>query len=140
MRNKNIFDRIKSEGHSVANHTQTHLKGLHCNKEEYMTSTEACEKFTNTKLFRPPYGQLRKSQYKDLLQKNYKIIMWSIISYDYEKISPEQCYNNVTKHLKSGSIILFHDNIKAEANVKYALANTLKHYTALGYRFESIKI
>jgi peptidoglycan/xylan/chitin deacetylase (PgdA/CDA1 family) len=64
--------------------------------------------------------------------------MWSIISYDYEKISPEQCYKNVTKHLKNGSIVLFHDNLKAEANVKYALANTLKHYTALGYRFEPI--
>ncbi len=133
-----MFNRIKNEGHVVANHTQNHVKGLHCNKEEYFTSVESCEKLTNTLLFRPPYGQLRKSQYKELLRKNYKIIMWSIISYDYEKITPEQCYSNVTKHLKNGSIVLFHDNIKAEVNVKYALANMLKHYSTKGYKFNSI--
>jgi peptidoglycan/xylan/chitin deacetylase (PgdA/CDA1 family) len=93
---------------------------------------------TKTKIFRAPYGQLRKKQYRSLLSLNYKIVFWDVISYDYEKISKEDCYKNVYKHIKNGSIVLFHDNIKAEQNVKYALSETLKDFSEKGYSFKAI--
>ena len=138
IKNRTIFDRIITEGHQVANHTQNHIKGFHSSLLEYIKNTEACEELTKSKLFRAPYGQLRKSQYRALLRKNYKIIFWDVISYDYEKISPEQCLKNVIRNTKEGSIILFHDNIKAEENVRYALTKTLEHFLEKGFTFNSI--
>lgn len=138
LKNKPIFDRIIKEGHQVANHTQNHIKGFHSSLLEYIKNTEACEALTKSKLFRPPYGQLRKSQYRALLRKNYKIIFWDVISYDYEKISPEQCLKNVIRHTKEGSIVLFHDNLKANGNVRYALTRTLQHFSEKGFKFSSI--
>jgi peptidoglycan/xylan/chitin deacetylase (PgdA/CDA1 family) len=139
-KNKIIFDRIEKDGHQVGNHTYNHIKGFHSSLLEYIRNTEACEVFTKNKLFRPPYGQLRKSQYRALLKKNYKIIFWDVISYDYENIAPEQCLKNVLKHAKAGSIVIFHDNIKAEQNVKYALPRTLEHFTEKGFKFRSIGV
>jgi peptidoglycan-N-acetylglucosamine deacetylase len=137
-KHQNIFERILAEGHQVGNHTHNHIKGFHNSLLEYVRNTEACETHTKTKLFRPPYGQLRKSQYRALLRMNYRIVFWDVISYDYEDITPEQCLKNVMRNAKGGSIILFHDNLKAELNVKHALTHTLKHFSEKGYKFNSI--
>lgn len=133
-----IFERIKSEGHTVANHTYNHLKGFKHKTADYMQNVEKCERLTNTKLFRPPYGQLKKTQYKSLIREKYKVVMWDVISYDYEKISANECFANITKKAKSGSIILLHDNVKAEQNLKAVLPMLLKHYLDLNYSFMSI--
>lgn len=138
IKHKPIFDRIISEGHQVANHTQNHIKGFNCELEDYLKNVDACETLTKTKIFRAPYGQLRKKQYRSLLFLNYKIIFWDVISYDYEKISKEDCYKNVQRNIKNGSIVLFHDNVKAEQNVKYALSQTLKDFTEKGFNFKAI--
>jgi peptidoglycan/xylan/chitin deacetylase (PgdA/CDA1 family) len=140
IKNKNIFDRIVHEGHQIGNHTQNHIKGFNSNLEDYLNNVESCEKLTGSKLFRPPYGQLRKSQYKTLLSKNYKIVFWDVISYDYEKINKNACFLNVKKNTKNGSIVLFHDNLKAEENVKYALNETLKYFSEAGYVFKAINV
>ncbi len=139
LKHPNIFDRILKEGHQVANHTQNHIKGFSYDLEDYLNNVEQCEVLTKSKIFRPPYGQLRKSQYRKLLQNGYRIVLWDVISYDYEKISAEQCFKNVSKNIKKGSVVLFHDNYKAENNVKYALEETLKKYTELGYVFKAIR-
>ncbi len=137
-KNKSIFDRILKEGHQIGNHTYNHIKGFHTGILEYLKNTDACEVLTRNRLFRPPYGQLRKSQYRSLLKLNFKIVFWDVISYDYEKITPEQCLKNVLKHTKPGSIVVFHDNLKAETNVKYALTRTLEHFAEKGFKFRSI--
>jgi peptidoglycan-N-acetylglucosamine deacetylase len=134
-KNKDIFERIKKEGHQVANHTYEHIKGYKHSAESYGDNILACEKLTGTKLFRPPYGQLKLSQYKWLLKQEYKIVMWDVISYDYENITPEACFNNVKRNAKKGSIILFHDNLKAEEKLKYALPKTLEHFSKLNFNF-----
>lgn len=140
IKNKSIFNRIVSEGHQIGNHTQNHIKGFHSNLEDYLSNTNSCEQLTKTKLFRPPYGQLRKSQYKALLKANFTIVFWDVISYDYEKITPKQCLKNVLRYTKNGSIVLFHDNIKAEKNMKYTLSNTLNYFSEKGYSFQSINV
>lgn len=133
-----IFERIKREGHSVGNHTQNHIKGFKHSAADYMKNVESCEAFTGTKLFRPPYGQLKISQYKQLLTKGYKIVLWDVISYDYENITPESCFLNVKRNAAYGSIILFHDNMKAESKIKYALPRTLDHFLKLNYKFAAL--
>jgi peptidoglycan/xylan/chitin deacetylase (PgdA/CDA1 family) len=133
-----LFERIKNEGHTVGNHTQNHIKGYYCSAHDYLMNVEACESLTKTKLFRPPYGQLKFSQYKQLLTKGYKIILWDVISYDYENITPESCFENVKRHAQPGSIILFHDNVKAEDKIKYALPATIDHFLKLNYNFAAL--
>lgn len=138
VKHPQIFKRIKAEGHTVANHTYNHVKGFKLKLKDYIQNTAKCEALTKTKLFRPPYGQLKKSQYKMLIKQGYKIIFWDVISYDYEDISEKQCFKKVRKNAKNGSIILFHDNKKAKDNLKYALPRTIEHFSKLNYNFAAL--
>ena len=139
LKNPTVFNRIKIEGHQVANHTMLHSKGFKKTVKEYTSEVDECKELIQNNLFRPPYGQLKRSQYKALINNKYKIIFWDVISYDYEKITSEQCAKNVISHAKNGSIVLFHDNIKAEKNLKYALPLFLKHFAHLQYQFKAIE-
>ena len=139
VKNRAIFERILNEGHKVANHTMFHPKGFKTKNIAYLKEVDDCEKFTKNNLFRPPYGQLKRSQYKVLLNKNYKIVFWDVISYDYEKISEKACAKNAIYNTKPGSIVLFHDNYKAEKNLRYSLPLYLKHFAHLQYKFNVIE-
>lgn len=134
-----IFERIIAQGHGVANHTMNHLKGFSTSTEDYLKDVDGCKLLVKNNLFRPPYGLLKPSQYKQLLAKSYNLIMWDVISYDYEKISEKTCLNNVIKNTKNGSIVLFHDSVKSENNLKYALPLFLSHFSNLGYTFKKIE-
>lgn len=138
LKHQTVFDRLVSESHTVANHTMFHSKGFQFNVKDYLNEVKTCETLVNNKLFRPPYGQLKRSQYKALLNAGYTVVFWDVISYDYEKISPQACLNNVLKNTKEGSVVLFHDNIKAEKNIMYALPHFLKHFSDLGFVFKAL--
>jgi peptidoglycan/xylan/chitin deacetylase (PgdA/CDA1 family) len=139
LKHPEIFERIRSDGHQVANHTMYHSKGFKNPVNAYMTEVEDCRKLVGNALFRPPYGQLKPGQYKALIERGYKIILWDVISYDFEKISAQRCADNVIKNTKNGSIVLFHDNVKAERNLRYALPKFLDHFSRLGFEFRSLR-
>jgi peptidoglycan/xylan/chitin deacetylase (PgdA/CDA1 family) len=139
-KNPVVFDRIISEGHLAANHTMFHSKGFKTTVSDYVSEVEKCSTLINgNKLFRPPYGQLKRAQYRTLIDKGFSIVFWDVISYDYETISPEKCAQNVLSHSREGSIVLFHDNIKAEQNLRYALPIFLKHFSERGFTFSTLK-
>ena len=149
-----IFKKIIVDGHSIGNHTQNHLKGWKTENATYINNITACENVItkeykklenlnpvnkNLKLFRPPYGKVKNSQAKELLKKGYKIIMWSVLSADFDlKISKEKCLDNVLKNTEAGSIIVFHDSVKAADRMKYALPKVLKHFSDKGFVFKAI--
>jgi peptidoglycan/xylan/chitin deacetylase (PgdA/CDA1 family) len=92
-----------------------------------------------TDLFRPPYGKIKPSQSKKLRKMGYKIIMWDIISYDFDAtISPEKCLENVLNNLQSGSIIVFHDSKKAFNNLEYVLPRILEFLNEKGFVCEKL--
>jgi len=142
-----IFSEIISDGHSIGNHTQNHLKGWETKTENYIDNVLECGK-TITKfnkltikqqLFRPPYGKIKKTQAKEILNKGYKIIMWDVLSADFDTtISKERCLQNVINNTKEGSIIVFHDSVKAAKKVKYALPKVLKAFSDKGFVFKGI--
>jgi peptidoglycan/xylan/chitin deacetylase (PgdA/CDA1 family) len=138
LKHPGIFERIKNEGHQVANHTMCHTKGFKTTTGDYVKEVEECKKLVSNNLFRPPYGQLKPAQYRALMERGYRIILWDVISYDFEKIPEQKCLDNVLKNTKNGSIVLFHDNVKAEKNLKYALPGFLKHFTEKGYSFSAL--
>ncbi len=133
-----IFDRVKQSGHTVANHTMFHTRGLGTTVSDYMRETEECRGLVGNNLFRPPYGKIKRSQLRELLARGYRVVLWDVISYDYEKIEPRECAVKVIRNCRPGSIVLFHDNIKAERNVKYALPLMLKYFSEKGYSFSAI--
>jgi peptidoglycan/xylan/chitin deacetylase (PgdA/CDA1 family) len=142
-----LFKIIIADGHSIGNHTHNHLKGWKTPTTDYVDNVLLCNKTltefknptTTPKLFRPPYGKVKKSQAKKLLQKGYKIIMWSVLSADFDiSISKEKCLDNVLKNTENGSIIVFHDSLKAAERMQYALPKVLKHFSNKGFVFKSI--
>ncbi|WP_343328739.1 polysaccharide deacetylase family protein [Polaribacter staleyi] len=148
-----IFKDIITNGHAIGNHTQNHLKGWKNKTATYVENVLECEKTIeqfkkpeysklktqNLKLFRPPYGKIKKAQAKELIKRGYKIIMWSVLSADFDTtISNEKCLENVLKNTKSGNIIVFHDSVKAAERMQYALPKVLKHFSDKGFVFKSI--
>lgn len=145
-----IFEKVINEGHSIGNHTFNHLNGWKTTTEKYLEnciqwsvasgqSPDSRLQTANCKLFRPPYGKIKASQSKKLRQLGYKIIMWDVLSADYDtSISPEKCLENVLKNVSSGSIIVFHDSIKAFPNLKHTLPKALKYWKEKGFVFEKL--
>ncbi|MES2680795.1 MAG: polysaccharide deacetylase family protein [Bacteroidota bacterium] len=140
LRQPQIFEKIKLQGHVVANHTMNHIKGFKNNVADYMKEAEECKKLIGNNLFRPPYGQLKRGQYKALTDRGYRVILWDVISYDYENITPENCSRNVINNARNGSIVLFHDNLKAEINLKHTLPLFLAHFSERGFQFKTLDI
>ena len=141
-----IFSRILKEGHSIGNHSFNHLNGWKTKTSAYLENIELAEKefqkfpdFDNDKLFRPPYGKIKNSQAKALERLGYKIVMWDVISGDFDqKISGEKCWQILEKYTEGGSIVVFHDSLKAEKNLRYCLPKFLKHFAEKGFDFRKI--
>lgn len=135
-----LFQRILNEGHAAGNHTYNHLNGWNTNSDDYFQDIYACSEVFESKLFRPPYGKIKSRQLKKL-SKEFQIIMWSSLSLDYNsKYSAQDCLNFATKDLKAGDIIVFHDSLKAEENMLYALEGTLKLARKKGFQCNAIKV
>ncbi len=133
-----IYKKISDSGHTVGNHTFSHLNGLKTSTEEYIENIEKASEYIDSKLFRPPHGRIKSSQ-QSIIEKDYDIILWDVLSYDFNnKISKESCFSNVKHFTRPGSIIVFHDNIKATNNMFYALTQSLLLYKEFGYRFEAL--
>ncbi|MCK4922421.1 MAG: polysaccharide deacetylase family protein [Bacteroidales bacterium] len=133
-----VYQRILGAGHSVGNHTYSHLKGFRSSKRTYYEDIELASGFINSNLFRPPYGRIRRAQVLDIV-KQYRIIMWNTLSIDYNrKVPGDQVYHNVVDNVKPGSIIVFHDSDKARKNLYYALPRVLKFLQDEGYEMEAI--
>ena len=133
-----LFERIKAEGHSVGNHSYSHLKGWETPTGQYVQDVDFANDLIGTNLFRPPYGRIKPAQSK-LLRERYKIIMWDLLSMDYSRnTSRRRCANIVKNGLHSGAIIVFHDSKKAEKNLRYALPRAIEAAKAKGYNFQRI--
>lgn len=140
-----IFQSINDEGHSIGNHTYNHLKGWKTSRQDYIEDAKKTEQVIlkyikkHTSLFRPPYGKLTPKQGKALQTLGYNIIMWNVLSFDWDnRVSPEKCLKNVINVADSGSIIVFHDSKKAQKNLKYALPKVLDYFSSKGFEFKAL--
>lgn len=135
-----IYKKITDAGHAVGNHTYSHLKGWQTSTGEYINDIELGAQFINSKLFRPPYGKIGHNQIKQLKKSGYRLFMWDVLSEDYDaNITPQQCLQNVLKYAEGGSLVVFHDSVKASKNLYYALPQTLKFFKEKGFEFRKLK-
>ena len=163
-----VFQNILNKNHSVGNHTFNHLNGWKINTSRYIENVIQSEEIfrstveninteerrkkkeergyrsakgqqQTTKFFRPPYGKIRSSQRKALQKKGYQIIMWDVLSGDFDPgLSKEKCLQNVVESVENGSIIVFHDSIKAFEKLQYALPKTLNFLIENEYTFKKL--
>ena len=135
-----LLDKIRANGHAIGNHSYSHNKGWQMGCERYVEDIDLANEHLKSNLFRPPYGRVTRSQIRRLSTR-YHLIMWDILSRDYSKVvSPERCEKEVLPHLKTGSIVVFHDSVKASKNLYHTLPLTLKRIYELGLKCEAIKL
>jgi peptidoglycan/xylan/chitin deacetylase (PgdA/CDA1 family) len=144
-----VFHKILEDGHAVGNHTFHHLDGWKTKRDVYLKDVLKCENSLQLKnqkseirnqkpLFRPPYGRITPSQVS-ILNSQFSIIMWDVLSRDYDQnVSEEQCLLNVTRHARKGSIVVFHDSMKAKDRVLYALPKVLEHFSKQHFSFKAL--
>jgi peptidoglycan/xylan/chitin deacetylase (PgdA/CDA1 family) len=136
--NPEIYKRILQGGHSVGNHSYSHLRGYGTKNQQYFDDIELAGRLIDSDLFRPPYGRILHNQVTEIIKK-YKIIMWDVLSYDYNRrVKGETIIRNVKKYTRSGSIIVFHDSAKARKNLYYALPRVLDDLYNEGYEMLAI--
>jgi len=130
-----IFQKILEAEHSVGNHTYNHLNGWKTDCDKYLENVEKASMLIKSHLFRPPHGRIRPSVATKIL-KTYKVVMWDVLPKDYDnELDPEKCLATVIKKVSKGSIIVFHDSIKAEKNMRYTLPKTIDYLIENGYTF-----
>lgn len=131
-----VFRQVQKEGHIVGNHTFNHLQGLYTSSRKYISNVVKADELIKSPLFRPPHGILRYLQFMTL-RKKFKIVFWDVVTRDYNrKLSGEDVLEIVRKYTRNGSIIVFHDSLKAEKNIRYALPKAIDYLMAEGYKFE----
>jgi peptidoglycan/xylan/chitin deacetylase (PgdA/CDA1 family) len=130
-----LVEEIKKRGHSYGNHTMHHLQGLKVTKVRYMRDITEANKYIDSALFRPPHGLMRPSQ-AQAIKNRYNIVMYDLVTRDYSyKLKGEEVLKNVKKYARNGSIIVFHDSLRAENNLKYALPRAIEWLKDNGYEF-----
>lgn len=132
-----VYEQVKKAQHSLGNHTFNHLNGWKTTKELYLDNVEKFRILAGNevKLFRPPYGKITRQQ-AAIIRKTDQIVMWDVLSGDFDQnLSPADCLHQSVKHTENGSIIIFHDSLKAWRNLEYVLPRYLKHFYSLGYTF-----
>ncbi|MGK0388231.1 MAG: peptidoglycan/xylan/chitin deacetylase (PgdA/CDA1 family) [Maribacter sp.] len=133
-----LLEKVRKAGHSVGNHTFSHLNGWLTDNVTYLRNVRKGAHAVHSELFRPPYGKVKPSQAK-FLNRHYRVVMWDVLSGDFDPaLSKEQCLENVIKNTEKGSIIVFHDSLKAKDKLEYVLPKTLEHFAKQGYRFEAL--
>lgn len=133
-----IYQRILDQGHSVGNHTYSHVNGFQVNTNSYLENIALAAKFINSKLFRPPYGRLKPSQYR-AIKPNYRVVFWHLLAADYmQQIDIDVCVARATNGAKSGDIVVLHDSQKAFGVLEKALPIILNHYHERGFNMIGI--
>ena len=138
----NVYQQILQEGHAVGNHTYNHVNGWKVDTLEYLNDIAEAGKLIQTNLFRPPYGRIKSKQAKQISIamkcSNAKLIMWDVLSADFDRgITKEECLGNVLRYTK-GSIIVFHDSEKAFPHLQFVLPNLLEHLHKKGYQCRTL--
>lgn len=143
-KNESILLKLKEHGHSIGNHTFSHLSGWESKVNTYLADIKKCAVelnktlSNNSNLFRPPYGRINKSQISEI-NKKYKIVLWNYLTGDFDShLSNTKCFERAKKNIKNGDVVVLHDNLKSFETIQYVLPRLLAHFSNLGYRFEAL--
>lgn len=134
-RHPGLLEEIKHRGHSYGNHTMHHLQGFKVHSRRYLRDLTEANELIDSPLFRPPHGLIRWSQAK-VIKEHYNLVMYDLVTRDYSrKLGPQQVLRNVKRYARNGSIVVFHDSLKAERNIRAVLPEAIQWLKDQGYTF-----
>lgn len=114
----NRVEEIYKRGHEIGNHSATHpnMSQLSATQvaEELNSTGEEIFKITGKKpvVFRPPYGDYNDNLILEAKKNGYYTIQWDVDSIDWKELGTQSVVDRVTRNVKPGSIVLFHNNAK----------------------------
>lgn len=134
-----VFEMVKKGGHSWGNHTMHHVQGIKMSAEDYAHDIEEAQKLVNSPYFRPPHGLMKRSQRKGVAAQGYQMVMHDVVTRDYNlELTPGEVLDNVKRYTRDGSIIVFHDSLKAERNIRETLPAAIEWLISQGYEFRAL--
>lgn len=135
-RHPELFEAVRAEGHHYGNHTMHHLQGLKVSSTTYLRDVADANKLINSTLFRPPHGLLRWGQ-AHVIRQHFNLVMYDVVTRDYSsRLNPDEVFDNVRRYARNGSIIVFHDSLKAQRNLREALPRAIEWLLGQGYEFD----
>lgn len=142
----NAIKSILDGGHTIANHSWSHMRPTDISTDLLMNETDKAQEAiashnVTTKLYRPPYGLVKRTQMPALREAGYKVVSWSIDSMDWYFTNADLIVRCVVENAHPGAIVLMHsaggsDNRKATIEALPIIIETLQEE---GYRFVSLK-
>lgn len=133
------FEMVKARGHRIGNHTYNHIGGLRHGINSYVNNVEKANRLLHTNLFRPPHGWMKFEQYI-AIRNRYKVVMWDLVTRDYStRLNGRDVLLNVRRYTRPGSIITFHDSLKSEDKLLYALPRAIEWIQSQGYTFKTFE-
>ncbi|MDL2221451.1 polysaccharide deacetylase family protein [Parabacteroides sp. OttesenSCG-928-N08] len=131
-----VYQMVLERGHHTGNHTFNHIQGIRFWTKNYVANVQQAAQLVKSHLFRPPHGHMRAPQIR-FLRKQYRIIMWDVVTRDYSPhMTPNGVLNVVKRYTRNGSIIVFHDSLKAEHNMREAMPKAIEWLLQEGYEFK----
>lgn len=135
-RHPELLEEVRRRGHSYGNHTMHHLQGMRVKARNYWRDICEADALIESPLFRPPHGIMRRKQ-AAAIKRHYNIIMYDLVTRDYSRrLTPARVLDNVRRYARNGSVIVFHDSLKAERNMRVALPAAIEWLQSEGYGFE----
>ena len=142
QKHPDVFEQVIADGHTIGNHTFNHLRGWETDTELYTDNFKQCDELVKSPFFRPPYGRIKRAQIaalKAVKNNNLKIIMWDVLTGDFDiNLAPDKCLKRVLAAAENGSIVVFHDSLKAFPRLEHVLPRALKYWTKKGYQFKAL--
>jgi peptidoglycan/xylan/chitin deacetylase (PgdA/CDA1 family) len=131
-----LYRSVLERGHRTGNHTHNHIQGIRFRSENYIRNVAEAAEYIHSDLFRPPHGHMRFSQVLRL-RRLFKIIMWDVVTRDYSPyMTSKGVFNNIKQYTRNGSIIVFHDSLKASGRIEDALPQSIEWLMKEGYEFK----
>ena len=131
-----VYRMVVERGHHVGNHTFNHIQGIRYWTHNYLANVRKAADYIPGDLFRPPHGHMRLMQLL-FLRRHYRIVMWDVVTRDYSPLlTPDEVFEVVRRYTRNGSVIVFHDSLKAERNMREALPRAIGWLQEQGYTFK----
>lgn len=132
-RHPELMAEVRRRGHAVGNHTMKHIQGIKCTWRTYARNIADADELIGSRLFRPPHGLMKRVQMRTVNHR-YNVVMYDVITRDYNrKLTPQRVLANVKRYARDGSIIVFHDSLKAKDRTLVALPQAIEWLLENGF-------
>lgn len=131
--NKDLVKEINERGHQVANHSENHLHLGEANTQTIATEIDSTSNKikeivgTSPLYFRAPFGEYDNGLINALNERQTQCIQWSIDSLDWKGLTGKEIADRVSSIIKSGDIVLFHNNSEHILDALPLIMLTLKN-------------